>query len=47
MVSYSFSEAGGFHAMNCAMAALASLNDSAASAASNARSIKRADIIKV
>ena len=47
MVSNSLSEAGGFHDMNRAMVALASSNDSAASAAVNARSAKRADVIEV
>jgi hypothetical protein len=43
----SLSEAGGFHDMNLAIRALASANDSAASAAVNARSVRRADVIKV
>src|SRR3954463_15586203 len=43
----SFSEAGGFHDMYLAIRALDSANDSPASAALDARSVRRADVIKV
>jgi hypothetical protein len=46
MVLNSVGEAGGFHDMNLATRALAPSNDSAASAAVNARIVRRADVRK-